>query len=141
MGKVKVHFRNFALAEDDTDDAELFAEALAEVAPAIRCNQAANGKILLDKIDSGEFELPDIIFLDVNMPEMNGWTCLTELRKRSDLKTIPVIMYSTSSHLKDKKAAENLGANFFYTKPDSFQQLKAFLLGLIENPKAFHIDN
>jgi len=132
-------FRKFALADDDADDAELFCEALAEVNPAISCEYASNGKVLLDKMRNLQSDLPDIIFLDINMPEMNGWDSLTELKKHSSLKDIPVVMYSTSSTHRDMQAAKKLGANFFYTKPDSFSQLKGFLEKLIENPGQYNI--
>jgi CheY-like chemotaxis protein len=133
-------FKKFALADDDADDAELFCEALAAVNPSISCYYAANGKILLDNIRNEKSELPDIIFLDINMPEMNGWDSLNELKKHSSLRDIPVVMYSTSSTYRDMQAAKKLGANFFYTKPDNFRQLKSFLENLIENPGAYNIN-
>jgi CheY-like chemotaxis protein len=132
-------FKKFALADDDADDAELFAEALAAINPGIVCEHAPNGRVLLDNIRSQKSQLPDIIFLDINMPEMNGWDSLSELKKHSKLKDIPVVMYSTSSTFRDVQAAKNLGANFFYTKPDNFRQLKSFLENLIENPAEYNI--
>jgi CheY-like chemotaxis protein len=138
-GKSINTFRRFALADDDADDAELFAEALAEVNPHILCEYAPNGKILLDKMRKQKAELPDVIFLDINMPEMNGWDSLTELKKHSALKDIPVVMYSTSSNHRDVQAAKKLGASFFYTKPDNFGKLKLFLENLIENPDEYNI--
>jgi CheY-like chemotaxis protein len=132
-------FRKFALADDDADDAGLFCEALAAINPGILCDHAANGKILLDKIRHQKDQLPDIIFLDINMPEMNGWDSLAELKKHSSLKDIPVVMYSTSSTYRDVQAAKKLGASFFYTKPDSFRELKVFLKSLIENPGQYNI--
>ena len=133
-------FKKFALADDDADDAELFAEALAAVNPSISCDYAPNGRALLEKIGNQKAELPDIIFLDINMPEMNGWDSLTELKRHSSLRHIPVVMYSTSSTYRDMQAAKKLGANFFCTKPDSFRQLKSFLENLIENPGAYNIN-
>jgi CheY-like chemotaxis protein len=138
-GKSDFTFRKFALADDDLDDAELFAEALASVNPGIHCEHASNGKVLLDKISSQTSDLPDIIFLDINMPEMNGWDSLMELKKHSSLKNIPVVMYSTSSTFRDKQAAKELGANFFYTKPDNLKQLRLFLANLIQNPVKYNI--
>jgi CheY-like chemotaxis protein len=138
-GKKGNTFKKFALADDDADDAELFCEALAEVNPGILCEHASNGKILLEKIRNQKSDLPDIIFLDINMPEMNGWDSLTELKKHSSLKDIPVVMYSTSSMLRDVQAAKKLGANFFYTKPDNVRQLKIFLEKLIANPGEYNI--
>lgn len=126
--------RTFALADDDRDEADLFAEALLEIAPEIRIETASNGQELLDKMKSGDFNFPDIIFLDINMPQMNGWDCLTELKKNGELREVPVIMYSTSSNIQDKAKAAKLGASYFYTKPDNFQDLKKFLNNLIQNP-------
>jgi CheY-like chemotaxis protein len=73
------------------------------------------------------------------MPEMNGWDSLAELKKHSSLRDIPVVMYSTSSNHRDIQVARKLGANFFYTKPDNFRQLKLFLENLIENPGEYNI--
>jgi CheY-like chemotaxis protein len=129
-----VHLKTFALADDDSDDTGLFTEALQEINPEITVETASNGQELLDKMKGGDFVFPDIIFLDINMPEMNGWDCLRELKKDSELKEVPVVMYSTSSHIDDKTKAVQLGASYFYTKPDSFQELKKFLSTLIRDP-------
>lgn len=131
----EISLKTFALADDDPDDASLFQEALLEIDPAIVVERAANGLELLDKMKSRDFHTPDIIFLDINMPEMNGWECLSELKNDQHLKAIPVVMYSTSSNVYDKTKATKLGAVFFYTKPDTFQDLKKFLAQLITNPK------
>ena len=138
-GKAIDTFRKFALADDDADDAELFVEALAAINPGISCDYAPNGKVLLDKMRNQRTELPDIIFLDINMPEMNGWDSLSELKKHSSLRDIPVVMYSTSSTHRDMLVARKMGANYFYTKPDSFRELKSFLENLIENPREYNI--
>ena len=127
--------KNIALADDDSDDAALFAEALLEIDPKIAFKKASNGRELLDKMESGEFFFPDIIFLDINMPEMNGWECLAELKKNSMFKNVPVVIYSTSSHTRDKRMAATLGASLFFTKPDNFQQLKLFLERLLDDPR------
>jgi CheY-like chemotaxis protein len=133
--KINISLKTFALADDDSDDADLFAEALLEINPTIRFKKASNGRELLDKVESGEFGFPDIIFLDINMPEMNGWECLMALKKDSKLRSVPVVIYSTSSHVRDKAMAMKLGASYFYTKPDSYQQLKKFLALLISDPQ------
>lgn len=132
-------FKKFAIADDDADDSELFIDALAEIDPAITCDQASNGKLLLEKLQKKLVGLPDIIFLDINMPEMNGWECLAAIKENSTLSRIPVVMYSTSSTQRDKQTAEKLGANFFFTKPDSFRVLKTFLEKLIMNPEHYNI--
>jgi CheY-like chemotaxis protein len=128
--------RTFALADDDSDDTDLFAEAVQEIDPRIVVETASNGQELLDKMKAGDFYVPDIIFLDINMPEMNGWQCLSELKRDQELSNIPVIMYSTSSNMNDKARAVKMGASYFFTKPDSYQELKGFLHRLIQNPAA-----
>src|SRR3954471_13199445 len=137
MSKTKHHlsFKTFALADDDSDEVDLFAEALQEIDPKITMEKASNGQELLDNMKRRNFSLPDIIFLDINMPEMNGWDCLTELKSDAWLKEVPVVMYSTSSNVHDKAKAARLGASHFYTKPDNYQELKKFLTGIIQNPK------
>lgn len=125
--------KTFALADDDSDDADLFTEALQEIDPGITVATASNGQELLNKL-TRSLNLPDIIFLDINMPGLNGWDCLAELKKNRLLSDVPVIMYSTSSNIHDKAKAAKLGASYFYTKPDNFQALKKFLKTLIQDP-------
>ncbi len=70
--------KRFLLADDDTDDRELFREALAKIDSPIICYCASDGKEVLAKLNNKDFLLPDIIFLNVNMLGMNGWECLTK---------------------------------------------------------------
>ena len=78
-------------------------------------------------MSSKEIEIPDIIFLDINMPIINGWQCLSVLKEQEIYKSIPVIMYSTSSHSEHVEKARQLGALCFFTKPPNFQNLKKSL--------------
>jgi len=135
--KQNISFKTIALADDDSDDTDLFGEAILGIDPKITLEIASNGRELLNKMRSGEFALPDVIFLDINMPEMNGWQCLEALKKDNLLKPVPVVIYSTSSHVQDKKLATALGASLFITKPDDFQQLKQTLARLINDPGTF----
>ena len=117
----------FVVVDDDPDDVDLFLEAISEISQTITCLSAKDGRDLLGKLASGEIINPDIIFLDVNMPDMNGWECLANLKSNADFKSLPVIMYSTSSAKKDAEKALELGALGFYEKPTSFLILKEFL--------------
>lgn len=112
------------LIDDDEDDRELFCEAMKEVASEIVCVTAANGRKALSQISNKEIETPDIIFLDINMPIMNGWQCLSMLKEQELYKSIPVIMYSTSSHPEHVEKALQSGALCFFTKPSNFKNLK-----------------
>jgi CheY-like chemotaxis protein len=68
-------------------------------------------------------ELPSIIFLDLNMPRKTGKECLAEIRKNPRFKSIPVIIYSTSSHKRDIQETHSCGANLYMPKPNSFTGL------------------
>jgi CheY-like chemotaxis protein len=119
--------KRFLIADDDPDDVDLFLEALSEIDTSIVCSSMKDGKELLDTLVHQQTESPDVIFLDINMPEMNGWECLQQLKHNHHATDIPVIMYSTSSAQKDVQKAIESGALAFYEKPSNFSQLKEFL--------------
>jgi DNA-binding response OmpR family regulator len=119
--------RRILLIDDDRDDRDLFCEALGTVAPAIACDCAPDGMQALKKLESQEAVLPDVIFLDINLPIISGWQCLNMLKKTDTLQHIPVIIYTTSSHERDKKIAKDFGALTFFTKPHDFDELKKSL--------------
>jgi len=116
--------KRFLLVDDDNDDRELFSEALATVNPIIICDLAADAEEALLKLDSREFDSPDVIFLDINLPVMTGWQFLTKLKSQEQYKDIPVIMYSTSNNQRDRDTAKDLGALCFITKPSAFKKLQ-----------------
>jgi len=82
-----------------------------------------NGKKLLDALHNPP-PSPSIVFLDLNMPGINGFDVLTEIRKSDNLKNIPVIILTTSNDDKNISKSLNLGANFYITKPNDFVSLK-----------------
>lgn len=112
------------LVDDDQDDRYLFSEALEELPLKTVCYTASNGREAILQMDERAFETPDIIFLDINMPIMNGWQCLTFLKEHETYKDIPVIMCSTSSYPEDVNKAQQLGAVWFFSKPHNFKDLK-----------------
>jgi CheY-like chemotaxis protein len=117
----------FLLADDDTDDATLFCEALTMIAPVMECFTAESGRDLFALLAERHPEKPDIIFLDINIPVMNGWECLRKLKESEDYRDIPVIMYSTSAAKRDVQMAYSLGAMVFLTKPEDFSELCGIL--------------
>jgi len=119
--------KRFLLIDDDTDDRELFCEALATVDPVVECDHAMDGAEALNRLRSKEISEPDIIFLDINMPVMNGWQFLTKLKSEAAYSHIPVIVYSTSSNIKDRRIADEMGALCFVTKPHAFRILQDIL--------------
>lgn len=121
----------FLLADDDTDDTDMFHEALMEVDPSTVFYRATDGRDALAILKKCEQEMPHIIFLDINMPRMDGWECLAQLKASDTYKNIPVLIYSTSAHQRDIDIALELGALCFMTKPSDFKELKKILAEII----------
>jgi len=122
--------KHIFLVDDDEDDQLFFLEALQKVDNSIKFTYAENGKKALSKL-SELVQLPDIIFMDINMPELNGFECLKELKKCARLRTVPVVMLSTSVSLHDMNQSKELGAEMFYTKPSSYSKLRDLLQKII----------
>lgn len=110
------------LIDDDGDDKEFFLMALKKIDPCISSVTAKDGIDAL-KILDGAATLPDFIFLDLNMPRMNGIQCLIALKKSEKLKHIPVAIYSTTRREEDEAEIRKQGAIHFFTKPTSLQEV------------------
>ncbi len=121
------------IVDDDSDDREFFCEAVNELHLSAECLSAASGREALKTLRNGIQSLPDFIFLDLNMPKMDGRTCLAELKKDEKLKNIPVIIFSTSSYQKDIDETCKLGAAYFFPKPADFEKLKNEILFVTKN--------
>lgn len=114
------------LADDDSDDRDLFEEAVGFVDPQVKVTMAKDGEELIDLLVQGQFR-PDLIFLDLNMPRKNGKECLEEMMQDPEFKNIPVIIYTTSLNPVDIDDTFNQGARHFFRKPNSFEELKEIL--------------
>lgn len=101
---------NFTIlaVDDDADDIEIFCEAVTEVNAAITCLIAQNGNEALTLLREA-VHLPQIIFIDSNMPQMNGKKCLTAIKSDDRLQRIPVVMYSTFFSEEDISHFQNMG--------------------------------
>jgi CheY-like chemotaxis protein len=121
----------YFIVDDDPDDQELFIEALRGIDESCTCVTAFNGEEALQKLVMGTLILPDFIFLDLNMPKMNGKQFLSEMKNNNDFKDIPVIIYSTSSEKNDILETTRLGASFFLQKPNRFEELSRALTNII----------
>lgn len=124
--------KSFLLADDDRDDREMFSEALAALDPRIICEGVEDGREALKFLSTSKVS-PSIIFVDINMPVMDGWELLRELKRDAHYVDIPVVVYSTSSRAKDRATAMDLGAVCFVTKPDSFKLMKGMLQAVVDS--------
>ena len=115
---------DIACADDDQDDRMLFKEALQEVRANTNLSLFKNGKELMDYLTLPNIQLPAIVFMDLNMPIMNGMQCLTEIRSNAKLKNLIVAIYSTSSSENDIEETFINGANIYINKPNNFGALK-----------------
>jgi|SRR5687767_5100791 CheY-like chemotaxis protein len=118
------------LVDDDADDHEIFKSAISHIDQPIQLLSAGNGQDAL-KMLSAQENLPDFIFVDLNMPRMGGIQFLSEIKKLETLSNIPVIVYSTSNHPDDKGRALQAGATKFVTKPAKFSELCAMIQSVI----------
>lgn len=133
MKKTFDAMKQILLIDDDRDDAELFKEALMEINSSIRFQHYEDSKQGLKTLLEKHNDLPDLIFLDINMPVTSGWQCLKEFKKTDHLKNIPVIMFTTSSQPKEKEMAKELGAADFISKPSEYKTLKEMLTSVLHN--------
>jgi len=126
------NFLNVILADDDEDDRMLFSEALDEIALQTKLLIFKHGQELLDYLFQPQVELPNVIFLDLNMPIKNGMQCLEEIRNNPKLKDLNIAIYSTSSSDKDIKDTFLSGANMYINKPNSFEKLKETIESVLQ---------
>lgn len=118
-------------ADDDEDDRELFADALEEVDPDVKLVLARSGFEMIELLEN-QNEIPDYIFLDINMPIMSGKECLMKLKRVDRLKSVPVIMYTTTSNKEEFKNLVLLGAADCMVKGLSFSAIKESLRTILD---------
>lgn len=119
------------LADDDEDDRLFFTDAFQELKINTIVNTVNNGKELLNYLNHPETVLPNIIFLDLNMPILNGIDCLKQIKLNDKFKDIAVAIYSTSSSDQDVEDTFVLGANIYIKKPSNFDDLKKILSDVV----------
>jgi CheY-like chemotaxis protein len=115
-------YRQLLIIDDDPEDQEIFMEAVKEIDASIQCHTCNNGEDALTELENGP-TAPDLIFLDLNMPRLNGKQVLKEIKNRKSLQTLPIIMYSTSFAPRDIDEINKLGAVFHLLKPSKFGDL------------------
>jgi CheY-like chemotaxis protein len=122
-----IYFSNVLLIDDDHDDHEFFLEAVREIDSSIRCNSMFDSEEALKFLKDQKQPLPDLIVLDTNMPKLNGYQILTELKNDPALNKIPVVMYSTFFSERDSDEFTKLGAANYLAKPSKLGDFRNLL--------------
>jgi DNA-binding NtrC family response regulator len=112
--------KEILLIDDDMDELEVFAEALHSVDKGIRCTQARDLKEALEFLS---YSSPAYIFIDYNMPKVNGLECVSEIKKIKKLKDSRIILYSNFVNEEMNEKAISLGAYKCVKKPNMINVL------------------
>ena len=116
-----INKKNILLVDDDADDLQLFKDAAGKYKSVHTFATANNGKEAIEYLKNNQ--PPDLIFLDLNMPIVNGIECLRNLKDSATYKHIPVVIFSTSNNPVDIHITRKIGAQLFFHKPDNFDDL------------------
>ena len=114
--------QHILLADDDNDDCILFKDALEELPLSAKLTTVRNGEQLMQLLTQEE-QLPNLLFLDLNMPRKSGMECLSEIKQNGKLKKLPVIIYSTSFQVDIIDLLYKNGAQHYICKPNEYTQL------------------
>ena len=120
------------LIDDDQDDLEMLEMQLKKIDSALQIFTAIDGEDALETLQKKMILEPDLIFLDINMPIMDGKQFLREIKKDSRLRHIPVIIYSTSKSQADMEETSKLGATSYLPKPNNHHELRNSLTSLLQ---------
>lgn len=126
---------NLLLADDDEDDCIFFKEALVELPVSSTLTTVNDGAELMLLLAAMVPGLPDILFLDLNMPRKTGMECLAEIKTDKQLKDLCVVIFSTSYNQDTVNLLYKKGACHYIKKPGTFDQLKMVInktLGIME---------
>lgn len=115
---------NILLADDDQADCLLFKDALEELPVTARLTIVHNGEQVIEELTKEGNKLPDVLFLDLNMPRKNGFATLGAIKRSSELQNLPVIIFSTASEQEMVKSVFRDAAHYYICKPFDFSQLK-----------------
>lgn len=111
------------LADDDTDDCRFFEEAISGFIPPANFKAVNDGEQLMQLLNKESYKLPDVLFLDLNMPRKNGFECLTEIKQNKKLRDLPVVIFSTSSAYNNMNGLFKQGADVYIRKPGTMAQM------------------
>ncbi|MES2647189.1 MAG: response regulator [Bacteroidota bacterium] len=130
-----VAIHNILLAEDDSDDQYLFKYVLESLKISFTLTIVTDGEELMKLLSDESNSLPDILFLDLNMPRKNGAECLVEIKKLQHLRQLPIVICSTAREDNSTPLLHENGAKYYLMKPDQLSQFKQLVKKAIEQIK------
>ena len=129
------------LADDDEDDRLFFTDAFGELKIKTKVDTFCDGVELMNYLNKEDTLLPNVLFLDLNMPKKTGIECLNEIKANSKMSEIAIVIYSTSASEEDIEKTFVLGANIYIKKPDSFKKLKQVLSEVVSINWQYHTNS
>lgn len=135
MDKDYIHI---ILADDDEDDRMLFTDAFDELKINTKVNTFNDGVELMNYLNGADAILPNVLFLDLNMPKKNGIECLEEIKENERFNDIAIAIYSTSSSEEHIEETFIKGANIYIKKPSDFNTLKKVLSEVVTINWQYH---
>ncbi|HZV68467.1 MAG TPA: response regulator [Saprospiraceae bacterium] len=118
---------NLLLADDDIDDCILFKEALEDIDLNSSLTTVSDGRELMQYLFNNQHALPDVLFLDLNMPRKTGYECLSEIRENKVFQDLPIVIFSTSFDPQIVNLLFEKGAHYYIRKPADFLELKKLI--------------
>ncbi len=129
------------LADDDEDDRLFFTDAFGELKINTKVDTFSDGVELMNYLNKEDTVLPNVLFLDLNMPKKTGIECLNEIKANSKMSEIAIVIYSTSASEEDIEKTFVMGANIYIKKPDSFKKLKQVLSEVVSINWQYHTNS
>lgn len=116
--------------DDDAEDREFFHDIVQSMDPSLMCYTAGSGREALKKLEEMIMP-PDVIVLDINMPVMDGKELLVAIKKLPRLRSVPVTMYSTTSHPGERNEYLQLGACQVLVKPSTLENARVLISSIV----------
>ena len=135
MDKDYIHIM---LADDDEDDRLFFTDAFEELKINTKVNTFNDGVELMNYLNQPDAILPNVLFLDLNMPRKNGIECLDEIKMNEKFNDIAIAIFSTSSSEEHIEETFVRGANIYIKKPSDFSTLKKVLSDVVTINWQYH---
>ena len=135
---MEADYIHIIIADDDEDDRLFFTDAFDELKINTKVQTCSDGVELMDYLNKEDSILPNVLFLDLNMPMKNGLECLHEIKANKRFDDIVIAIYSTSSSEEHIEETFICGANIYIKKPSDFNELKKTLTYVVTLNWQYH---